>query len=85
MKSLPIVEVHWVDSAFCRGWQTLENKRHDQGIVTCRSIGYLLSSDKKEVRLVGSQGFDHMTKGEPDVADGLSIPRVAVKRIRRIK
>ena len=78
-----IVEVDWVDSAFCRGWQSTQSKKDDQGIVTCRSVGYLLDSDDTQIRLVGSQTPSSATDGST-VADGLSIPRVAVRRIRVI-
>ena len=80
MKNLRLVEVEWIDSAFCRGWQSVDSKLKDQGIANCRSAGYLLDQDEHQVRLVSSHDM-----ANESVADGISIPRVAVKRIRTLK
>ena len=80
MKPLKRVEVEWVDSAFCRGWQDIDDKRKYQRVAHCWSVGYLLDQNAHEVRLVSSHDRENDT-----VADGLTIPRVAVKRIRTIK
>lgn len=73
------VEVEWVDSSLCHGWQSVKNKREDQGIEVCKSVGYLLSSDKTQVCIVMSVG------GVNSVCDGLSIPRAAVKAVKKLR
>lgn len=76
-----LVEVDWIDSAIRSGWSDVEIMRQKQDIAVCRSVGYLLSADRRMVRLVGSQS------AEPGagVCDGMSIPRAAVTAMRRIR
>lgn len=76
-RSLPRVEVDWIDSAFHRGWSGSIEKQEKMTVSVCRSVGYLLSRDAKMVRLVM-----HCADNEESYGDGMSIPTVAVRRIR---
>ena len=73
------VEVEWVDSAHCGGWASIDHKRRIQGVVTCRTVGYVLERTPEVLKLVMSQSNDAQ-----DVADGMSIPRSVIKRVRRL-
>ena len=73
----PIVEVTWVDSAFNRGWGSHENKVRDMNIETCRTVGFLLAKTTREVKVAQSLSDDSF-------ADGISIPRECVRRIKRL-
>ncbi len=76
-----IVEVSWVDAASTRGWRDGERVRKEKtGLLECRSVGYLLSKNAREVRIVQSQGI---TNG--DLAEMQAIPTSTVKKIRRLK
>lgn len=77
---MKVVEVEWVDSAFRTRWSDREDARKYQHVATCKSVGYLLSKDKREVRLVGSQETETR-----DVSAGMSIPRRAVTKIRVLR
>lgn len=80
MKIGTLIEVDWVDSAFHHGWSRADTKRQEMGISKCRTVGYFISADKVRVSLASSTA----DKGE-SYADGISIPRVAVKTIRRLR
>ena len=80
MKKIQLVEVEWIDSAFHRGWSSTDTKQREMAISVCRSVGYLVSRDKKVVNLVMHSADKHTSLG-----DGLSIPTVAVKRVRQLK
>jgi hypothetical protein len=71
------VEVTWIDSAFDRGWAKLAEKRA-MTVARCRTVGYLLDRDDDVIKLVQSLG------DADSAADGIAIPRVAVRSIRRL-
>ncbi len=75
-KKLRIVEVEWVDSCVKGGWRMREEYLEGKGLSQCRTVGYLLRSDRQEVMVVQSQSN---TGG---VADSMTIPRRCVKKIR---
>ena len=72
-----IVEVEWLDSASTRGWTDL-TAYTDSGLVTCRSVGYLLSKSKESIRVLQSQSNHGGT------SEMLAIPRVCVQSIRTV-
>ncbi len=77
-----IVEVEWVDAASTNGWQRGDDIDREQavdgGLVECRSTGYLLSKDKRAVRLAQSQ----TTHGS--VSEIQAIPRSCVRSIKKL-
>lgn len=74
-KSVKPVLVEWIDSMGKAGWVY----EHEEADTRCTSVGHLVKSDKKSVILalntamVGSYG------------DLITIPRSAVRRIRKLK
>lgn len=74
-----IVEVTWIDGAFHRGWGSRDEKRRSMRVSHCRTVGYLLVSTPEHVTIVQSLGDDD------SMADGIAIPRVAVKRMRTLE
>lgn len=76
-KPYPVV-VTWVDSAHNRGWNSIQEKLEGMGPVTVDSVGYVIESSTAGLKLV-------MSLCGRDCADGLSIPRGCVKRVRRIR
>jgi len=77
---MKLVEVDWIDSAFNQGWGDAKEARKSMHAVRCRSVGYLLDSDADCVKIVQSRDVDCDL-----LSGGISIPRVAVKRIRTLK
>lgn len=75
-KPMPIVEVIWIDSNGHSGWRQAEKWAEERTDLTCRSVGYLLSKDREQVRLMQSQSATGC------LADAIEIPRVAVLEIR---
>jgi hypothetical protein len=73
-----IVEVEWTDSCSQGGWGTTESHLSNHPS-TCRTVGYLLARDKRRITVVQSQSDTTL-----NVAEGMSIPAFAVKRIRYI-
>ena len=80
IKTLPLVEVHWIDSAFHRGWSDTDTKRKEMCVSECRSIGYLMSRDRYVLKLAMHTADDGKNYG-----DGISIPASTVKNVRRLK
>lgn len=80
MKIGTLIEVVWIDSAFHRGWSKAETKRQEMGISECRTAGYFISADKLTLNVATSTA----DKGA-SYADGMSIPRAAVKTVRRLR
>lgn len=72
------VEIEWDDASLVRGWADPGSRRTETPI-RCFTTGYLLSRDKRAVRVVMSRG-----EGE-NVAECLVIPRETVRRIRRLR
>ena len=78
-KRLYAVEVEWVDSAFNRGWGNAAVKTREMDISICRTVGYLISRDKKAIKLAMNSADNDESLG-----DGISIPAVAVRRVTRL-
>lgn len=74
-----LVEVTWIDSSFHRGWGSLDEKSKGMTVAKCRTVGYLLSRDRETLKIAQSLG------DADSAADGIAIPRVAVKRVRRLR
>lgn len=72
-----IVEVEWIDSATTNGWHD-EFDLDDGGLITCRSVGYLLSRDRRSVQLVQSQSSHGAS------AELTAIPRSCVRSIKTL-
>ena len=74
-KSMPIVEVEWIDSSSgCSTWRFPEDQ--DVDALPCKTAGYLLKKDRKSVVIFQSQA------SSGHVADSMTIPRSCVKEIR---
>ena len=72
------VEVHWIDSCGHPGWRGEDEPSGDQ-VSRCMSTGYLLVKSQTEITLAQSLGDNSST------ASWITIPLVAVKRVRRLK
>ena len=77
---IKIVEIEWIDSCSSRGWASKEHHIGDFSVSSCRSTGYVIEKTKDIITLAQSLGDD--TK---NIADTISIPLVAVKKIRTLK
>ena len=79
MKHYPIVEVEWVDSVSEGGWRKpaayLEHIAPDR----CRTVGYLLKSNRTLVTV-----FQSLSDNTGNVTDSITIPRAAVKSMKRL-
>ena len=75
-----MVEVFWVDSAFHRGWTGHEAKRREMSAAECRTMGYLVESNRACVKVAHSVDIENES-----FADAIAIPRVAVRRIRNVR
>ena len=75
-----MVLVSWIDSQATRGWQHFE--KADQRPSRCESVGYLLSKTKESVVLAQSRTLDRDALPWGEL---LTIPRGAVRRIRRLE
>ena len=78
-KKLRLVEVEWVDASISGGWGVRKEYLAIRGIKQCRTAGYLLRSNRKEIMVVQSQ-TEH-----DGVADSISIPRPSVQKIRYLE
>ena len=76
----PRVEVDWIDSAFHRGWSTLETKQKEMNVAQCRTVGFLIHRDRDKLCI-----SSHLADDNVDAADALAIPAVAVRRVRILK
>ena len=76
---MKIILIEWEDSNFLHGWRDKRDVLERKQISSyCVSAGILLKQDKKEIRLAQS------LSGE-NVADIISIPNLAIKRIRQLQ
>jgi hypothetical protein len=78
-KRYPLVEVEWEDSAGTAGWGSVA-VHVDHPIARCRTAGYLVHRSRQKLVVVGSCDD---TNG--NVADSMTIPRFAVRSIKRLK
>ena len=72
-KEYPAVEVEWIDSINSGGWR--EVPKSD---MSCRSVGMLV--EKSKDRIILAQNNSAFCAGHYT-----EIPRIAVKRIRKLK
>jgi len=75
-----LVEVEWHDSSSRGRWDTPAEYVKTAHVGPCRSVGYLIQANSKLIQLVQSQ-----SSRTGDVSDGVTIPRKAVVRIRRLR
>ena len=75
-----LVEIEWVDSCTEGGWSSQENYLNRAQPTICRSIGYLLMKNKEKVAVVQT-----MSSSTGHVADSMTIPMVAVRKMRILK
>ena len=73
------VEVEWIDSCSSHGWTSVEEHRENGTTAHCRSIGYVISQDKAFLCLAQSMGGTTQ-----NVADVISIPMVAVLKMKKV-
>ena len=78
-RRLPRVEVEWHDSVSRGGWDTKDAHRKRNAIGPMFSIGYLLTKSRRVVQLAQSESTMN-----GDVNDTITIPRVAVVRIKSL-
>ena len=71
-----VVEVEWIDSATTAGWH--DDFEDGDGLVECRTAGYLYSKDRQSVKVIQSQ-TSHGQQGEM-----IAIPRTCVRRITKL-
>ena len=76
---MTIVEVEWWDARSFGGWSS-PAEYAKKGIALCRTVGYLLRRNKREIVVVQNVGD---TTG--NVSDATAIPTCCVKRVRRLK
>ena len=76
-KKIDVVEVKWVDSSFQHGWRKEDEFRTKPANVV--SYGMLVRKDKDLVVV----SLTYCADGE-DFADGMAIPRCAIKSIEKI-
>lgn len=72
-----VVEVYWIDSAFNRGWGETQSKVDSMGVATCRTVGYLIGRDKRQIKVALSLADNGESAG-----DGMSIPAACVTRVK---
>ena len=86
-KRFRIVEVDWVDSNVSYGWVTAKRAKEtsDARPLTCRSVGYVLSEDEDDrLTLVMGQA-DNEDGPATSVSEVVSIPTVAILKVRDLK
>lgn len=77
---LSMLEIEWVDSCSSKGWGSRDYHIKDFAESHCRTVGYLIERSKTSMSLAQSISDD--TK---NLADVMSIPTVAIKKVRRLK
>lgn len=73
------VEVEWEDAHSVNPWMHKDEMSHHLQPVLCRSVGYLVASDKQGVKLVQT------ANAEDGVFSGLCIPRGMVKKVTKLR
>ena len=71
-------EVEWIDSVSSGRWGTREEYIEKAAVPLCWSVGYVLVNDKERIVLLQS------CSDNGDVADSISIPKKAVRRLRYV-
>lgn len=78
-----LVAVDWIDSSSSNGWIDMPNRDFRLNL-KCSSVGYLVHEEKDRVRVSASIAFDN--NGNADQFNNtITIPRVAIQRIRKVK
>ena len=78
LRTLPLVEVTWIDSATDTRWTDFQEARTRKPI-ECKTAGRLLKSTRDIVQVAASiNKLSH-------VGDQTTIPRTCVKSIRRLR
>lgn len=74
---MKLVIIEWVDSAFAQGWMDkCVAKTHK--VSNCTSVGVLIQQDSEKITIVQS------ISDKDSVGDGITIPKVCIKRIRKL-
>lgn len=74
-----IVEIDWVDSYHDSDWVSRHYARKNHGVSKCKTTGYLLKSNFREVTVFQSKADNgHIT-------DMMSIPRKAILKMRFVE
>lgn len=73
-----LVIVYWDDACSMEGWEPIEVYK-EHGPMSCRSVGFLLTSDSNRVTLSGTES-EH---GQLNQA--MSIPRAWISRIQVVE
>lgn len=79
-RGLKKVEIEWIDSCASKGWGTRDFHLKEFAYSKCRSTGYVIEDTKKYIAIAQSIGDD-----THNMSDLISIPRVAIKKIKILK
>lgn len=79
IRKLPLVEIVWHDSAAGGGWNSLSSYRNEKKTLQIRTVGWLTKNTNSEVQVVQSISQDGK------VADSMTIPRVCIRKTRRLR
>lgn len=80
IKNYPLLEIDWVDSHMKGSWVGVDHAKNyasDPG--KCKSVGYLVGETEEMITLVMNLSLNHKTHEVVDVADAMSIPKVAIR------
>ena len=72
--------ITWIDSAFTHGWQ--DPTLVDAEPMTCETTGYLIKRGKAGIVMALNRTASERAKKE--FGDYITIPTVAVKKVRRV-
>lgn len=71
-----IVEIEWEDAYHNAGWTWKSRARKEDGIARCRTVGYLLKSNFREVTVYQS------SSDSDNIDSTMSIPKKCIKNLR---
>lgn len=77
------IELFWIDSLHTSGWKFEDNLELDDKYLKHMTIGYFFKQTKCALTVVQSKSNDGEEKNNIDAA--MTIPLVAIKKIRKIK
>ncbi len=77
-----ILEIEWFDATTRSGWHSKEYWEKVSKADLCKSVGYFFGSSKREISIALSTDPE---EGMSEFSDMHSIPKGAIKRIRRLK
>lgn len=82
---MKLVCVDWVDSYSGEGWRPIEQIQSESELFPCRTIGWVVSDNKHALTLINTVG-GHMNENVVPIGCGdITIPKVAITRLRTIK